>query len=366
MKRLLFVSGFAVNPRSTSSGQKLAFKKVEQFAKDFDEILVIHFVNRLDGLDSGYETATLPANVRLMTIPLKSWHRIAGTLMHPRLPSFASARRVAGRRAIADAISSARFTHFFADFAQGLGAVPDRHVDRFAYRQHDVVSKLYERMLADATGLRRAALRYELARCLRWERRTWARVDDVVVLNKDDITEIRAWNDRASITAEAAGDLITIPRSTLTRAPIRGRIMFWGNMSRFENVDAACWFANEILPIVRRSVPEARFVVVGAHPTPEVERLAGEFVTVTGFVEDPSEEFSKAQVAVAPLRVGSGVKIKVIETIDNGIETIATPVGAEGIAPSDKLLVASSAIEFAAAVVAALEGARARVPSPAG
>lgn len=312
MRRLLFISGFAVNSRSTSSGQKLAFKKVEQFANDFDEIIVVHFINNLDCLDTDRQTVELPKNVQLLSIPLKRWHRIAGSLIHPRLPSFASARRVAGRRPIEDAIASGRFTHFFADFAQGLGAVPEEHVARFSFRQHDIVSKLYERMFASATGLRRVALGLELARCHRWERSVWARVDDVIVLNKDDAIEIKAWNDRARVTAEAANDLITIPCSTVPRAPIPGRIMFWGNMSRFENIDAACWFATEILPIVRRSVPEAHFIIVGAHPTPEVERLAGDFVTVTGFVEDPSEEFSKAHVAVAPLRFGSGVKIKEI------------------------------------------------------
>ncbi|NBN62394.1 glycosyltransferase [Pannonibacter tanglangensis] len=343
----------------------MAFKKVEKFANDFDEILVIHFINKIDNLDTDRPTVELPENVQLLSIPLTRWHRIAGFLIHPRLPSFASARRVAGRRHIEAAIASNRFTHFFADFAQGLGAVPEEHVARFSFRQHDIVSKLYERMFASATGLRRAALGLELARCLRWERYAWARVDDVVVLNKDDAIEIRAWNDRARVTAEVANDLITFSCSTVPRAPIPGRIMFWGNMSRFENIDAACWFVTEILPIVRHSVPEAHFVIVGAHPTPEVESLEGDFVTVTGFVEDPSEEFSKALVAVAPLRFGSGVKIKVIETIESGIKTIATPVGAEGISPSDMLLVASTSTEIAAGVIAALIGERAVLdPSP--
>ena len=60
-------------------------------------------------------------------------------------------------------------------------------------------------------------------------------------------------------------------------------------------------------------------------------------MTVTGFVDDPSDLFATLDIAVAPLRLGSGVKIKVFETIDAGIPTVVTQVGGEGI-PSHPLL----------------------------
>ena len=75
---------------------------------------------------------------------------------------------------------------------------------------------------------------------------------------------------------------------------------------------------------------------------------------VTGYVEDPSDIFATLDVAVAPLRLGSGVKIKVFETIDMGIPTVVSPVGGEGIEDHPNLDRTTTDEEFAAAVIARL------------
>lgn len=357
MKRLLFISGFAVSPHSTSSGQKLAFKRLIQFASSYDEIFALQIVNQIDSLDFKDHDIKLPPNVRLTTIVLKRWHRISGLLLFPWLPCFASARRRAAGDVVAQLIEGRKFSNFFADFSQGLACVPSKHINKFAFRQHDVVSRLYERMIANSSGILRAFLLIELWRCSLWERHVWLSVKEISVLNRDDVKKINAWNPVVSITVEKTRDLITIPRSPVKRAIVPGRIIFWGNMSRFENIDAVLWFAAEIFPVVLQSVPSAHFVIIGAHPTADVVRLSNDVIRVTGFLEDPAEEFSSAAVAVAPLRLGSGVKIKVLETIDRGIKTITTNVGAEGIPASELLVVTDDAMGIAKEIVAVLNEA---------
>jgi hypothetical protein len=87
-----------------------------------------------------------------------------------------------------------------------------------------------------------------------------------------------------------------------------------GNMGYFSNVNAACWFAEHVHPLVRRRVPGARFLVVGARPTGRVRRLAraDPSVGVLGFAEDLRPHLRAATVAVAPMRAGAGQQLKVL------------------------------------------------------
>lgn len=92
-----------------------------------------------------------------------------------------------------------------------------------------------------------------------------------------------------------------------------GHVAFTGVMDYFPNVDGCRWFADEILPRVRERVPDCRFSIVGAHPTPEVEALGRrEGITVTGFVDDTRDWLERASVAVAPLRIARGIQNKEI------------------------------------------------------
>jgi sugar transferase (PEP-CTERM/EpsH1 system associated) len=112
-------------------------------------------------------------------------------------------------------------------------------------------------------------------------------------------------------------------------------IVFSGTMSYFPNADAATWFAREILPAVQRSFPQAAFRIVGREPTAKVRALASlPGVTVTGPVDDISQEIASAAVAVCPMRYGSGMQTKILEAMAVGTPVVATPKALEGI-PAD-------------------------------
>ena len=77
--------------------------------------------------------------------------------------------------------------------------------------------------------------------------------------------------------------------------------------------------------------PELRLHVVGADPTPAVEALQSDRVNVVGYVEDPAEWLSRTRVHVSPMRFGSGIKLKLLDTIAAGQPFVTTAVGAEGL-----------------------------------
>jgi len=141
-------------------------------------------------------------------------------------------------------------------------------------------------------------------------------------------------------------------------APEAGHFVFTGVMDYFPNVDGCVWFAREILPLVRARHPEARFTIVGNHPTPEVRALGElEGVEVTGFVPSTSDYLARAAVAIAPLRIARGIQNKVLEAMAMGLAVVGTTHATQGVGAEDgdAYLVRDTAEAFAEACCALLD-----------
>ncbi|MFZ5705953.1 MAG: TIGR03087 family PEP-CTERM/XrtA system glycosyltransferase [Pseudomonadota bacterium] len=129
--------------------------------------------------------------------------------------------------------------------------------------------------------------------------------------------------------------------------------VFTGQMDYRPNIDAVRWFAADILPLVRRRHPAARFAVVGRAPTDEVRALAQlPGVTVTGEVPDVRPWLAAADAVVAPLLLARGVQNKLLEAMAMARPVVASAAAAAGIdaAPGEHLLVADDAAAMAQAV----------------
>ncbi|WP_295608025.1 TIGR03087 family PEP-CTERM/XrtA system glycosyltransferase [uncultured Lamprocystis sp.] len=131
-------------------------------------------------------------------------------------------------------------------------------------------------------------------------------------------------------------------------------VVFTGVMDYWTNVDAVLWLVREVWPMVKEKRPRALFVIVGAKPTPEVLRLCGEDVWVTGRVVDVRPYLQYAAVVVAPMRIARGVQNKVLEGMAMGRPVVVTSKGLEGIAavPGRDVLVADEPAAYAREIVA--------------
>ncbi len=125
---------------------------------------------------------------------------------------------------------------------------------------------------------------------------------------------------------------------------------FVGVLDYKPNTDSICWFAQEVLPVVRKRVPNARVLIVGRNPTPRIHELAKiPGVVVIGSVPDVRTYIAQSALVIAPLQIARGVQNKVLEAMASQRLTICSAAAAEGIDATDgeHLLVAHSPEQWA-------------------
>jgi glycosyltransferase involved in cell wall biosynthesis len=116
-------------------------------------------------------------------------------------------------------------------------------------------------------------------------------------------------------------------------------------------------FAHRCWPLIRAQVSDATWYIVGRNPNAEVRKLAElPGITVTGAVPDVRSYLASSAVAIAPLQIGSGTRLKILEAFAMRKAVVSTSVGCEGLAveTGEHLLVADQPVEFAQAVVTLL------------
>ncbi len=131
-------------------------------------------------------------------------------------------------------------------------------------------------------------------------------------------------------------------------------LVFTGTMDFRPNVDAVLWFAREVLPLIKRDVPDAHFVIVGQRPHARLAGLRSDpAIVITGGVEDTRPYITGASVYVIPLRMGGGTRFKLLEALALHAPCVSTTLGAEGfeVVSGRELVLADDAAAFARATV---------------
>lgn len=227
--------------------------------------------------------------------------------------------------------------------------------------EHNAIYLLTERMAGESTGLRRLVTDREARAFRRYEMdmvRSYDALLTVTLADQDHLLALFPAAERLELATKFTTVPICVdPTSVAPIAPSSPHpptILHLGTMFWPPNVNGVLWFAREVMPLLWKEVPEARFVVVGKNPPPEVQALAADpRVEVTGYVADPQPYLAAADAFVVPLFSGGGMRVKILDAWLWGLPIVATPIGAEGIALRDgeNILIAGDAAAFAAATV---------------
>ena len=163
---------------------------------------------------------------------------------------------------------------------------------------------------------------------------------------------------------QVVNPLVQVPASatdTPPPSPRTDKVLVVGFLMRHENIDAAQWVISEMWPTVLAAVPGAELHVIGDEAPDRLNDLAKNAprVVMRGYVDDLWTEYRQAACNVVALRDGAGVKFKTIESIIAGVPTVATPIGAEGVAdPSSFVTISEDPAELAQGIIAALTDPR--------
>jgi glycosyltransferase involved in cell wall biosynthesis len=236
---------------------------------------------------------------------------------------------------------------------------------RVVLEEHNVEWEIFRRLAPTfRVGLRQAA-HWEARALRRYEQRTLRAVDSVIAISDADANALRQLaNTNATVVPTF---FEPAPRRVeTTRAP---SLAYTGLLAWQPNAHGLDWFCQSVWPLIRSRVPEATLTIAGpglrrladgSLAVPENWRIPG--IATIGYVDDLEDLYRRSVAMVAPIVGGSGVRMKLLESMRAGMPTVTTTDGAAGLAVEDgrEMFVADDSARFADGVVRLLSDDRLR------
>ena len=235
---------------------------------------------------------------------------------------------------------------------------------KLCYDAHNAEYKLQEVIFTvDRSDPRHwPAAAYSLVQARRikhFEREVCRQVNCVLAVSDEDAEALRPFRSDGRVAVLPNGIFAGSYDGSAEQLDLgQHALVFTGKMDYRPNVDAMLWFAADILPLIQSRVPDVRLYIVGQQPHRRLEALRdNEHIALTGWVADVAPFLHAAAVYVAPLRMGSGTRLKILEAMAAGCAIVATPLAAAGLPDEARsaLIISQSATQMAEAVISLLQ-----------
>lgn len=246
-------------------------------------------------------------------------------------------------------------------YAQNFYTTPyvggDEACLRLHYKENVEGNVLLRYSRAHRNQLVRAAAYLEGWRTRAFERRACSKFHHVMTISPLDRDTLQNLGVTTPLLHQRPGvDVQQYPMLDEPEGP--PTLVFTGTMSYYPNADGVANFLQHCWPRIRREVPGVRFTIVGASPPDAIRTYDGrEGVTVTGHVPEVEPFLRESHVYLVPLRVGGGIRLKILEAMASGRAIVSTPVGCEGLDGVDgqHLRIAEMPNAFADATISLLQ-----------
>jgi len=223
-------------------------------------------------------------------------------------------------------------------------------------RCHNAEHVIMERMAeAEHNPAKRAIITIQARRLKSYEAEALNMFDLILAITEEDATRFRAINPRCDermIVVPAGADipLVLPPAPPADQGKIR--LVHIASMDWLPNQAGLIWLLSDVLPLLDKTGVDYHLDVIGKNMPDAFLKMSSPRVTVHGFVQDLKPIMSAAQIAVVPLHVGGGMRVKILDYWSMGIPVIATHVGAEGLWECDEKVIAlaDSPVDFARAI----------------
>jgi len=218
-----------------------------------------------------------------------------------------------------------------------------------ALDEHNVEYMLLKRLAGSESSFGRKAFGLlEAAKVRREELRAWTQCDGAIFTSTADMAAMHsAFPERNACVVPNGVDPEYFRPSAGEVEP--STVVFTGAINYRPNTDAVAYFVRDVMPRLLQLKPSTRFVVVGQGAPDWLLRMASSSVVFTGAVRDVRPYLSGASVVVAPLRAGSGTRLKILEALAMEKPVVTTTIGCEGlnVIDGDHLCIADDAQQFA-------------------
>ena len=194
---------------------------------------------------------------------------------------------------------------------------------------------------------------------LKYEPHLCGKFDATIMMSREDEQRLMELNPDVKTKVIPLGidkDLLEIKRNIREKYSL----VYVGSLDWYPNYDGLKWFLKDILPLVINKFKETKLYLYGGNIPKSFnfpESIKANII-VKGFVNDIWNDVSDKSLAVVPLRIGSGIRVKILEMLASGINVITTRLGKEGIPAEDgrELLIADTNHEFAGKICRFLNG----------
>lgn len=349
MSNILFIAAHAPTNLYPQAGQKIALSNLNKYYHQHKnnvniDIIVIANKTEIDAAEDLFEKY----NNNLFTYPLEKSDKIKNCFTNLSIPFKFSTRYQASVAQKIQKLTKKNtydIVHFeYSHAAVYLDLINDLIKNNINFKNTQIIISIHD--IVSQSFLRKSEknlmLGIEVARLFKFEKKIYSNVNELWVLSKKDqniLTSLFAIPESKIIVKPPPLSKFVYQIKRNLETIENKSLLFWAAMNRPENEQAAINFIQKCFTDLQTIDPEYKLYIVGSNPSIKIKQFENENIVITGFIEDPSSFFEKAQIGIVPLLQGAGIKIKTLEMLQAGLPVISTSIGAEGIENSANIFV---------------------------